>query len=224
VAALLGKHCASYANQGDVKSGLCSSAASGPLVNADIDVSKSIFGKQASSEAQTLSTEGQEAAQTFMLNALDPRPQAVMLPKEASTQGGRERAAARNAITAKLSTAKYALVDVYSRRTPQKNTTLGDWAKATAGQISGYQGASFPDGVSWIDAMDIKARSWFMNANWGTAVSSQGAEQATKDSAAILAFSAYTQWELYKLVEKQNVMMASMVALMTEQAKANLSR
>jgi len=221
VAALLGKHCATYANQADVKAGLCSSAASGDLVNADIDISKSIFGKQQGSEASTLSTQGQEAAQVYMLNALDPRPSAALPPKEAQTTGGRERAAARNALAAKLSTAKYAMADIFSRRTPQNNNTLSEWAKATAGQISGYTGANFSEGVSWSDAMDIKARSWFMNANWGTAVSSQGAEQATKDSAHILAFSAYTQWELYKLVEKQNAMLASMVALLTEQAKGN---
>jgi len=221
----LEKHCSLYANKDDVKSGLCPSNASiGEMSNADIDVAKSLFGGMGvkRSEAQTYSEERQKAAYFFLINAIDPRPQGAMLPKEATSPGGREKAAARQAAAARLSIAKYSAGDIYARRHPQKNAKLTSWAQGTAGQISGYKGVTFSNGVSWHDAQDIKARSWYQNPNWGTAIASQSAEQATKDSAHILAYNAYLQWETYKLIEKQNLMLASMLSMMTEQSRGHL--
>ena len=219
VQSLLQRHCSLYANQDDVKSGLCQSAAGGELQNADIDISKSLFAKMSGTEAVTLDQQRSDAAKTFLIQAIDPRPQGAMLPQEATSQGGREKAAARHAASARLSIAKYAVADVLSRRQPQNNSTLTQWAQGTAQQISGYEGANFSNGVSWHDAMDIKARSWYQNGNWGTAVASQSAEQATKDSAAILAYIAYVTWEQYRLIEKQNMMMAGILSIQTERSR-----
>ena len=220
VQALLQRHCSLYANNGDKASGLCASAASGDLMDADVDIGKSLYAKMNGTEAFALDQQRLDAAKTFLIQSTSPRPQGAMLPQEATSQGGREKAAARHAAAARLSIAKYAMADVLARRSPQDNQQLTQWARGTAQQITGYEGAGLPNGASWTDAMDIKARSWYQNANWGTAVASQSAEQATKDSAAILAYQAYVQWELYKLVEKQNMMLAAMLALQTENSRA----
>ena len=225
VQALLQRHCQLYANSDDSRSGLCPNASAGDLADADIDIGKSLYAKMSGTEAVALDQQRLDAAKTFLLRAMDPRPMGAMVSGEATTQGGREKANARHAAAARLSIAQYAANDVLARRTPQQDSgSLKSWASGTAQQISGYEGSSMPNGVSWFDAMDIKARSWYQNANWGTAVASQSAEQATKDSAAILAYQAYVQWETYKLIEKQNMMFSAMLALQTEESRGIQSR
>lgn len=220
VQALLQRHCSLYANEADRKAGLCQSTASEEMQDADIDIGKSLYAKMNGTEAMALDQQRLDAAKTFLIRAMDPRPDGAMLTNEATTQGGREKMNARHAVAARLSIAKYAAGDILARRSAQKDGgQLAGWAKGTAQQISGYEGAGLPNGVSWMDAMDIKARSWYQNGNWGTAVASQSAEQATKDSAAILAYQAYVQWELYKLIEKQNMMLSAILALQTDSSR-----
>lgn len=215
IQARLERHCSLYANSDDVRSGLCQSAASGDLQNASIDVSKSLFGTTASLDQSKV-----QAAQTFLINAINPKPQGAMLPQEAASAGGREKAAARHAAASRTSIAANAASDILGRRAAQQNSKTTQWAQATLTQIPGNEGANFSGGISWMDAIETRARGWFMNPTWQSNMVGGGYEGAIKDGVHIASFQAYLQWETYKLIEKQNLMLAGLLAIQTENSRA----
>jgi hypothetical protein len=213
----LSRHCALYSNQDDVRSGLCSSAAGSDMQNASIDVGKSLFYNQAGSESTSLGSQRVEAAKTFLINAIAPNPQGGMLPKEATSASGREKAAQRQASAARLSIASNTVSDILAKRTAMPNSEVQGWAQSLASQISGYN-ANYSEGVSWHDWMDVRASGWYRNANWGVAMNNSY-EQAIKDGVMIQSFQAYLAWETYKLIERQNLMLATMLSIQTESSR-----
>lgn len=215
IQARLERHCSLYANQDDVRSGLCARAASGDLQNASIDVSKSLFGSN-----QSLDEQKTQAAQTFLINAINPRPQGAMLPQEATSAGGREKAAARHAAAARTSIAANVASETLGRRAAQQNSKTTQWAQATLTQIPGNENANFSGGISWMDAIEARAKGWFMNPTWQSNMVGGGYEGAIKDGVHIASFQVYLQWETYKLLEKQNLMLAGILAMQTENSRA----
>lgn len=218
VRARLKRHCSLYANQDDVRSGLCEAAASGDLQNASVDVSKSLFYQADGSSSVTLDQQRLDAAKTFMLTAIAPRPLGGMLPKEAQTPGGQEKASNRQAAAARTSIAVDTVNDILARRAPTGNGAVLQWAQSTASQISGYQ-ANFQNGISWMDWMDVRAKGWYLNPNWGVATDTQGYEQTIKDIAMINAFQAYLGWEQYQQTQRTNLILATILAIQSENSR-----
>ncbi len=66
--------------------------------------------------------------------------------------------------------------------------------------------------------MDVRASGWYRNANWGVAMNNSY-EQAIKDGVMIQSFQAYLAWETYKLIERQNLMLATMLSIQTETSR-----
>lgn len=215
IQARLERHCSLYANQDDVRSGLCQSAAGGDLQNASIDIAKSLFGK-----TQSLDQQKTQAAQTFLINAINPRPQGAMLPQEATSAGGREKAAARHAAAARTSIASYVASEMLGRRVAQQNQKTAQWAQSTLAQVPGSEGANFSNGISWYDATEARAKGWYMNPTWQSNMVGGGYEGAIKDGVHIASFQAYMQWETYKLLEKQTIMLAGLLAMQSESSRA----
>lgn len=209
-------HCEKYANDQDVKAGLCDAA--GDLKDANINISESLFYHEDGSVSGTLPQERVDAASAFLINAINPMPTGAALQSAADTPEGRAEAARAQAEAARMSIAAETAGDILGRRTAQSDSTYVAYTKETASRIPGYQG-NFDNGVSWYDFMDVRARGWYMNPTWAVSVDSRGPEQATKDIALIQSYQAYLGWETYKLLEKQNVILATMLAMQVEERR-----
>lgn len=213
ISARVAAHCATYANPQDVRSGLC--AAEGALPDADINLMKSLFYMADGTISGTLPEDRVEAGFAFILNAVNPSPLGAVLQSDPNTPAGREEAGRRLADFTRISIADSSMGDVLARRSPQTGSSYADHLRTTVAQIPGYNGA-FDNGASWYDYMDVTARAWHFNTNWGVAVDGQGFAQAMKDLTMIQSYNAYLGWETYKLIERQNVILAAMLAIDTE--------
>jgi len=216
IASRVALHCDRYANAQDVKSGLCENV--GTLPNADVDIAQSVFFHNPGAVTGTLSQDREDAANAFILNAINPAPLGAPLQADASTPAGREAAAKRNTDLSRISVANYAAADVVGRRSIQTTGNYADYMRESAKAIPGYD-ASFDDGVSWYDMMDLRARGWYMNPDWAISVNSRGMAEAVKDGTLINSFQAYLGWETYKLLQRQNMILATMLAIDTENAR-----
>lgn len=214
----VGLHCRLYANEQDVRAGLCESV--GELQNANLNARASLYYHTKGNTSLTLGEDRVQAAHAFLLNAINPKPMGAMLPDEANTAGGRELAAERQTDAARMSIAEEAAGDILSKRTPQAEGEYVSFVQETAAQIPGYKG-DFSEGVSWTDYMDVRARSWHMNPRFLSTMDTNNPGQAIKDLTQIQAFNAYLGWETYRLLEKQNLILATMLAIQTEGARAN---
>ncbi len=97
----------------------------------------------------------------------------------------------------------------------QVTTTIAQWAEQTAESTIGYQPSNnFPDGISRIAYLKLRAMAWFWNPNWVMNVGKQNVDTNTKDIALIQAYAVYQNWELYQQVEKMNLTLATMLSIM----------
>lgn len=209
-------HCERFANAQDVKSGLCESV--GALPDASINAAKSIFYHESGQVSGTLDQERLEAASAYVINAINPEPAGAPLQADASTAAGREAAAKRQSELARLSAAESAVADIVGKRSIQTGGNYSQYMQDTASVIPGYS-ADFSEGVSWYDMMDVRARAWYMNPNWAIAMNSADPAQAVKDTALIESFNAYLGWETYKLMQRQTVILATMLAMQVEETR-----
>ena len=210
-------HCERFANQQDVDSGLCESVGSMP--DASINAAKSLFYHEQGSVAGTLDKERLAAVDAYVTNLMNPEPTGAALQADASTAAGREAAAGKLSELARFSAGETALADITGRRSIQESGNYSQYLKDTAAVIPGYKASDFGSGVSWYDMMDVRARAWFMNTNWAIEMNAGDPAQAVKDSALIESFNSYLGWETYKLLQRQTVILATMLAIQVEETR-----
>ena len=106
----------------------------------------------------------------------------------------------------------------------QDTTTLQGWAEATAQTTLGYNSAgnNFPNGVSKLGFMELRAKSWFYNPKWGVQLDGQGVDQTAKDLAMMQAFGVYQNWEQYRVLEQINMSLATIVSILQDNTRARL--
>lgn len=213
----IARHCALYANQDDVTSGLCPTVRG--LRNASIDIAQSLFYQTPGTSGRTLSPDREQAASLFMINAINPNPQGAMLRDAATSPGGREVAARRHANSARLSVAQEAVSDIFARRRATDSQEVQNWAMATAQQIPGYN-PDFTQGVSAFDVMDVRAKAFLLNPNLMIG-KDMTVEQATKDMANMMATLVHQNWEMFQVQERQMMILATLLAIQTENSRTN---
>jgi hypothetical protein len=211
-------HCGTYANEQDIKTGFCPNAEIGELANASTDANKSLFYVAPGELATTLSPERAAAANAFLTNALNPEPLGALLPEQAASPGGQELVARHKADTARISVATDAASFMTGKRTPQAGDQMMASAKAAAAKMPDYV-PGFEDGLSWHAYMDVRARGWIFNQDFLGKLNSNGYEQAIKDGVMVESFNAYMGWETYQLMERQTMILATMLAIQVEQAR-----
>ncbi len=216
IEARLSQHCSLYATSADSTSGLCSgSSGGGTLELADQDVSQSLFYSPTNSDSETLDDQHKAAANEFMLNATDPAPPGPLLPSEAKQPGARKMEAQRHSAAARISVAANTFSQSIAFRAPLSSSDAAAWVKAMGSQTNT---GAMPTGsnVSQYDWMQARARGWFLNPNWAVAADTQNEAQAIKDMAMMMSFQVYMQWEQFKLQEKNNLLLATLVSITNE--------
>lgn len=203
--------------------GLCTVEKNSHLQGASLNLSKSIFA------ARTYDDETYDAAETFVLNAINPEPQGRFEAHLANTDQGLRMLTRRQANRARLSVAENFIAERIANRAPTaklvansgRHQLMRTWAEGMATNVLGYStnGDNFPNGVSWTDWMELRSKAWFHNSRWLEQVSNADASTNTKEIATILAFMTYQNWETYKLLERMGTMQATQLAIMTEQSR-----
>jgi hypothetical protein len=159
------------------------------------------------------------AAQMFVSNAITPSPLTPPTPSELSTPEAGEIVAVRKAITARSSLAGLFMSGVLGRRQPWTGAppALADWAKGEAAQLGGAipqtNGAYFPNGVSQLDYMEVRADSYVYDTQFLAGVS------ASTDDAPLLktliqieSFRAWMQYEQFKMDEERGMVESALLA------------
>jgi hypothetical protein len=236
-------HCAVGATPADVRTGLCQTAVPQAEQTESGKVLTPPYGRDLDADTLiapvtlTLSQQDQQAANAFLLNAFGDAPVAAQPPGAATNAAGRAKASQNMAAAAQHSIALDVVDAILADRAAMPGTggtggqtqvpsgssgvtaTLASWAEGTANNTTGYvvpQGASqfFPNGVSRVAYMKLRAMSWFWNANWVSSIGSAGADQVMKEVAMIQAFQTVQNWELYQQVERMNLTLAAMESMM----------
>lgn len=235
--------CAANATQDMVDAGLCTavtqfdsgSAAGGPPRMSDAYNANIMLG------SSVLSSRDRDSARLYMANAFVPNPLGGVPRGVASTEAGQRLMADRAAAASRQSHALTVAADFFADRVPmpesQQNapvvsqpaaagaaavtTGLRSWAEGTARQTLTYntEGNNFPDGVSRAAWLELRAKAWFMNANWAIRVDTQNANQTAKDLAMMGAFQSYMGWEQYRQMERMNMSLALIVSMLEEQGR-----
>ena len=97
----------------------------------------------------------------------------------------------------------------------QITTSMAAWAEQTAENTIGYQQSNnFPNGLSRVAYLKLRAMAWFWNPNWIMSVGYHDSETNIKDIAIIEAYQVYQNWELYQQIERMNLTLATLLAIM----------
>jgi hypothetical protein len=107
-------------------------------------------------------------------------------------------------------------MEIRARRS--KTKTGADAIQAKAAMIDGFKG-DFSEGYSDADYLNIMSRSWHFGSKSGTTTQGNGVAEAVKELVLIAGFGVYQDHMTYELVEKQTMILAQMLAIMTEQAR-----
>lgn len=216
-------HCSMFSTEDDVKSGLCDAATAGEdFAYADADAGKSLLFADPNVGSRTLDDRREQAARAFIINAVNPEPLGRMANGSATTAAGRERAADRKVVQARLSIASNTMNDYLSKVKTRPNLT--DGVKDLSGDLVGYSGNAFPNGASWWDWMEVQSRQWHINPNWRTKMNTGSPGQAVKDLVNIQAWSAYADWEAYKVMTDMSMNLANISAILTEMNERDKAR
>jgi hypothetical protein len=178
-----------------------------------------------------LNQNSQRAALAFIANAFTPNPIGPIARSQAATEEGREVVAARMTAMARNSVAVDAFSNSVGMRVPLGDAASGGdsgtatvrrWAEGTAARLLGGRsdGQNYPNGVSLLAWMELRARSFYLDPNFQLRVNSQDANANSKDSVLIQGFQTFLQWETWKLQEQNNVLLAQILSIMSEEAQA----
>ena len=198
----------------------------------------------------TLSATDKAEANQFLVNALNGSPVAAMPNGSAAAANaiGRRTAAnnmeaiAQHSVVQEVGSA--VLADMApmpgTGSTPGNSTTITGstsagssvtatiqgWAEGTAKQTIGYSqtGTNFPNGVSRAAYLKLRSMAWFWNPNWASTVGTQSSDQTLKDIALIEAWSVYQNWETSVQLQRMNVTLATMLAIMEKQNRQTVSQ
>lgn len=208
-------HCATYADSADVAAGICPSV--GKLPGADLNVAESLFYNK-NGLSMTLENDRLEAAKAFAVHAITPQPAGQMLPQEASTPQGKEKAALRAAAFARNSVAADTVADFTARRTPNPDNKLTGWAKDMASKMTGFESMDFSNGASKNDWLSVYSRGFLLQGD-SLGNSDQSEVTAIKDIKNMMAVSLYQNFENYLLMEKIAMNLAIQTSILVEQSR-----
>lgn len=219
--------CAANATQDMVDAGLCSVTTQddgkiSDALNANVLLGQSV-----------LNSGARDAARIYVANAYVPAPLGAVPRGVAQNEAGHRLMAQRHTVAARQSHALTVVSDFFADRVPMPNqdaavasggsvtTGLRQWAEGTARQTLTYntEGNNFPDGVSRAAWLELRAKAWFMNANWAMRVDTQTVDSTAKDLAMMGAFSTYMGWEQYRQLERMNMSLAMIVSMLEEQGR-----
>jgi hypothetical protein len=161
----------------------------------------------------------QTAAQLFVSHVVTPSPLPPVNAAEIESPNGAELIASRNAIVARTSLAGLFMSGVLGRRQPWTGAPASalDYVQGEAGQLGGAipetNGSYFPNGVSQMDYMEVRADSYVYDTQYLAGISS-----ATDDAPLLKAliqvegFRAWMQYQQYKLDEERGMMEAALLS------------
>jgi hypothetical protein len=222
--------CRDFGTQSMVDEGICQSVGSlqrdvaGNAISQALNAN-TLFG------TSVLNQNSQRAALAFIANAFTPNPIGPIARSQAATEEGREVVAARMTAMARNSVAVDAFSNSVGMRVPLGDAASGGdsgtatvrrWAEGTAARLLGGRsdGQNYPNGVSLLAWMELRARSFYLDPNFQLRVNSQDANANSKDSVLIQGFQTFLQWETWKLQEQNNVLLAQILSIMSEEAQA----
>lgn len=223
--------CAANATQDMVDAGLCS-----VVTQEDGKISNALNANVLLGQ-NVLNTGARDAARLYMANAFVPNPLGAVANGIARTESGQRIMADRHSAAARQSHALTVAADFFADRVPMPDqdqavvssggsggsvtTGLRQWAEGTAKQTLTYntEGNNFPDGVSRAAWLELRAKAWFMNANWAMRVDTQTVDATAKDLAMMGAFATYMGWEQYRQMERMNMSLAMIVSMLEEQGR-----
>jgi hypothetical protein len=166
-----------------------------------------------------LTTVQATAAQLFQSNAITPTPLPPITPAEMTSPEGPEILEIRKAVVARISLAGLFMSGALARRQPWTEAPPGvaDWAAGEAGQLGGAipqtNGSYFPNGVSMMDYMEVRADSYVFDTNFLAGVSAQTDDAPLlKTLIQIEAYRTWLQFQQYKLDEERGMMEAAQLA------------
>lgn len=218
VAAILGNvqmHCDTYADEADVAAGICPSA--GKMPGADLNVAESVFYNN-NGLSMTLDEDRKKAAKAFVVHAVTPQPLGQMLPQEASTPQGKEKAGLRAAAFSRNSVAADTVADLIARREPNPDNKLSGWAKDMASKMTGFESMNFSNGASKNDWLSVYSRGFLLQGD-SLGNSDQSEVTAIKDIKNMMAVSLYQNFENYLLMEKIAMNLAIQTSILVEQSR-----
>lgn len=211
-------HCARFGTQADVDAGICRSV--GSLPGADVDAALSISYKEGG-VSSTYSPERLEAAKGYLVNTVGAYPYAPIDQTMSQTIEGREEMARRQTHMAYSSQATKVLSDYVAERTGSRDSSIVGWARATAGGMNGYQNATYSNGLSHHDWLELAARSF-----WLSDVVLKGETNpvaAIKEMKNMGAVSLYLQWEGIKHLEQISLTLAHILDIQNLNARTDVA-
>jgi hypothetical protein len=212
--ALLDAHCNKYATAANVGAGLC--ASEGDIPGGDIAIDESIF-MQSDDVTYGLDKDRIEAANAFIVNAVNPAPKTTVSDAQANTPEGRISAQLKNAANARISVSTETLAYVLSGREPSKGQKTLDWAEGNISEMPGFNAANFKNGVANKDFLMLQSRQFLLNPQWAVK-SDKDEATAIKEVKNILAVIAYQGFENYELLERIATNLAVQTAILNEQS------
>ena len=215
------RQCERYASEDDVRAGVCEVLADSSMRNASVDGAKSLFYRPEGSNSYTLPMDRVDAARDFILNAYGGETMGASERGVGQTPGGVARHSARLTAAGRGSVAAKPALDYLSKILPSENGAVKRWAEDTAAGIDNYT-LDVSDGIGWYDVQEVRARSFLSSA---ALLDKEGSsDKAIKDIANMTAVGVHHQWELYKLVEQQNLLLAGILSNLADDDKLEAVR
>lgn len=214
-------HCSKFATQQDVDSGVCKTAASSAMQNADLDPRKSLFANNGVVDA--LTEDQALAAQAYVMNTVAPVPFTPLSVEEAAGTEGRMRAQRQKTEMGRVALPAATMAEIISKNVGiSKDSKLISWAKGTAANMQGFKDADYSKGVSHNDWLKLNSQSFFLNAD--EMKNAQESEiTAIKQLVPILSVMAFQQYENYEVLQSINANLAMQTAILAEGTRTDLN-
>lgn len=170
-------------------------------------------------DSGTMSPAQSTAAQLYVNRAVTPEPLSPMVPSDVTSGAGASIIAQRDALLSRVGAATWTIGGAMSRRQAwvQGPPGLEQWANGTAADMPGHftqtNGSYFPNGVSEMDYMRIRADSWVFDQKFLQASSATTDPSVSlKDLVRIESSMAWMQWKSYQLQEQNNILLALLLS------------
>lgn len=214
-------HCASFATDADVESGVCSSAAATKMQNADLDPRKSLFANNGPVEA--LTDDQAKAAQAYIMNTVAPVPFTKLSEEESKTVEGKMRVQRQKTEIGRIGLAVATQHEILARKNVlSKDSKRISWAQGTAANMEGYKDADYSKGISYDDWLKLQSQSYLLNST-ELADSEETEVTALKQMKNMMAALTYQQFENYKVLQSINSNLAMQTAILAEGTRTDIN-
>jgi len=198
----------------EAAAGLCGKPSTTPGTNAGLDV----YGDHLFLNADFSPTQS-AAAQLFMSHVITPSPMPPVTAAQVQSPDGGQIIAMRNAVVARTSLAGLFMSGVLGRRQPWTSAPPSalDYVNGEAAQLGGAipqtNGSYFPNGVSMMDYMEVRADSYVYDTQYLAGITS-----ATDDAPLLKAliqvenFRAWMEFQQFRLDEERGMMEAALLS------------